>query len=66
MNAGTGWGKKTIGPRGWSVEKAPGSDFYFMYNKTTAIIVSLGTDRVYLDSFFLESEGITSISLGAI
>jgi hypothetical protein len=27
MNAGTCWGKNTIGPRGRSVEKAPGSDF---------------------------------------
>jgi len=29
MNAGTCWGKNTIGPRGRSVEKAPGSDFNF-------------------------------------
>jgi hypothetical protein len=29
MNAGTCWGKNTIGPRGRSVEKAPGSDFTF-------------------------------------
>jgi hypothetical protein len=28
MNAGTCWGKNTIDPkRGWSVEKALGSDF---------------------------------------
>jgi hypothetical protein len=30
MNAGTCWGKNTIGPRGRSVEKAPGSDFTFL------------------------------------
>jgi hypothetical protein len=24
-------GKNTIGPRGWSVEKAPGSDFTFTF-----------------------------------
>jgi hypothetical protein len=29
MNAGTCWGKNTIGSRGRSVEKAPGSDFTF-------------------------------------
>jgi hypothetical protein len=29
MNAGTCWGKNTIGPRGQSAEKAPGSDFTF-------------------------------------
>jgi hypothetical protein len=29
MNAGTCWGKNTIGPRGRSVEKAPGNDFTF-------------------------------------
>jgi hypothetical protein len=33
MNAGTCWGKNTIGPRGRSVEKAPGSDFAFLFNK---------------------------------
>jgi hypothetical protein len=31
MNAGTCWGKNTIGPRGRSVEKAPGSDFNFNF-----------------------------------
>jgi hypothetical protein len=31
MNAGTCWGKNTIGPRGRSVEKAPGSDFTLPY-----------------------------------
>jgi hypothetical protein len=30
MNAGTCWGKNTIGPRGRSVEKAPRSDFYLL------------------------------------
>jgi hypothetical protein len=34
MNAGTSWGKNTIGPRGRSVEKAPGSDFTFTFFKT--------------------------------
>jgi hypothetical protein len=31
MNAGTCWGKNKIGPRGRSVEKAPGSDFTFTF-----------------------------------
>jgi hypothetical protein len=31
MNAGTCWGKNTIGPRGRSVEKAPGRDFNFFF-----------------------------------
>jgi hypothetical protein len=33
MNAGTCWGKNTIGPRGRSVEKAPGSDFTLPYEE---------------------------------
>jgi hypothetical protein len=32
MNAGTCWGKNTIGPRGRFVEKAPGSDFNFNFS----------------------------------
>jgi hypothetical protein len=32
MNAGTCWGKNTIGQRGRSVEKAPGSDFNLTLN----------------------------------
>jgi hypothetical protein len=31
MNVGTCWGKNTIGPRGRSVEKAPGSNFNFNF-----------------------------------
>jgi hypothetical protein len=31
MNAGTCWGKNKIGPRGRSVEKAPGSDFTYYF-----------------------------------
>jgi hypothetical protein len=31
MNAGTCWGRNTIGPRGRSVGKAPGSDFTLLY-----------------------------------
>jgi hypothetical protein len=37
MNAGTCWGKNTIGPRGRSVEKALGSDFTFKKKKECEI-----------------------------
>jgi hypothetical protein len=37
MNAGTCWGKNTIGPRGRSVEKAPGSDFNFNFKTVEKI-----------------------------
>jgi hypothetical protein len=51
MNAGTCWGKNIIGPRGRSVEKAPGSDFTFtlllMHGANMKIIKKLLHD-IYL------------------
>jgi hypothetical protein len=38
MNAGTCWGKNTIGPRGRSVEKALGSDFNFFLSATMNVL----------------------------
>jgi hypothetical protein len=39
MNAGTCWGKNTIGLRGRSVEKAPGSDFNFNLLNSVAVML---------------------------
>jgi hypothetical protein len=53
MNAGTCWGKNTIGPRGRSVEKAPGSDFYVIdiHNiKLSAIYAQISTKSKFSPS----------------
>jgi hypothetical protein len=69
MNAGTCWGKNTIGPRGRSVEKAPGSDFTFtlhgfvvyvlrLYDEVTNVeyVSLLSHDRYQYDNLILSKQ----------
>jgi hypothetical protein len=54
MNAGTCWGKNTIGPRGWSVEKAPGSDFTFTFTSENFFVVMYFTSFIDLEIVMCE------------